>query len=275
MSALEIVILIIAIILIFVSVIVKDDRTADDSPQVNLDAANRKKDDIIFEIDKHYSKIEDEVKRLVLDTQDSLDKESNEKIMSINEYSDTVLAKIDSNHKEVVFLYNTLKQEEEEMKETMSDMQNTRRENKELFDKLSKIQQEKKRAMLIKNEKRHNPSEKKIDGEQAWRNAVTKNSVARELGTLANKQQGDDSNENKIEPNPDNDNNIEDKSKDAEIVISAKDGIDKANYSEKKERVLKLYSEGKSINDISKILGMGQGEVRLMVELYSSRREVY
>ena len=161
------------------------------------------------------------------------------------------------------------------MKETMSDMQNTRRENKELFDKLSKIQQEKKRAMLIKNEKRHNPSEKKIDGEQAWRNAVTKNSVARELGTLANKQQGDDSNENKIEPNPDNDNNIEDKSKDAEIVISAKDGIDKANYSEKKERVLKLYSEGKSINDISKILGMGQGEVRLMVELYSSRREVY
>ena len=43
MSALEIVILIIAIILIFISVIVKDDRTADDSPQVNLDAANRKK----------------------------------------------------------------------------------------------------------------------------------------------------------------------------------------------------------------------------------------
>ena len=35
-----------------------------------------------------------------------------------------------------------------------------------------------------------------------------------------------------------------------------------------KEKILELYKSGKSIRDISRELGMGQGEVKLVVDLY-------
>ena len=35
-----------------------------------------------------------------------------------------------------------------------------------------------------------------------------------------------------------------------------------------KEKILELYKNGKSIRDISRELGMGQGEVKLVVDLY-------
>ena len=35
-----------------------------------------------------------------------------------------------------------------------------------------------------------------------------------------------------------------------------------------KEKILALYKEGKSVRDISRELGMGQGEVKLVIDLY-------
>ena len=35
-----------------------------------------------------------------------------------------------------------------------------------------------------------------------------------------------------------------------------------------KEKILELYKNGKSIRDISRELGMGQGEVKLVIDLY-------
>ena len=35
-----------------------------------------------------------------------------------------------------------------------------------------------------------------------------------------------------------------------------------------KEKILELYKSGKSIREISRELGMGQGEVKLVIDLY-------
>ena len=37
-----------------------------------------------------------------------------------------------------------------------------------------------------------------------------------------------------------------------------------------KEKILALYKEGKSVRDISRELGMGQGEVKLVIDLYGA-----
>ena len=52
--------------------------------------------------------MEEKSEEVVIRTDDYLSKISNEKIMSVNDFSTQILEKIDTNHKEVVFLYDML-----------------------------------------------------------------------------------------------------------------------------------------------------------------------
>ena len=54
-------------------------------------------------------------------TERSLERISNEKIMAVNEYSDTVLDEINKNHNEVMFLYDMLSSKHEDLKNTVSE----------------------------------------------------------------------------------------------------------------------------------------------------------
>lgn len=51
-----------------------------------------------------------------------LNRLTNEKIMAVDEFSDTVLEKINQNHSEVIFLYNMLNEKERELKEVVSSV---------------------------------------------------------------------------------------------------------------------------------------------------------
>lgn len=53
---------------------------------------------------------------VVADTEKKLNKVTNEKIMAVSDYANELLAKIDQNHTEVVFLYNMLNEKEEVLK---------------------------------------------------------------------------------------------------------------------------------------------------------------
>lgn len=55
-------------------------------------------------------------------TERSIDRLTNEKMMAVNEYSDTVLTEINKNHKEVVFLYDMLNDKHENLKDAVSEM---------------------------------------------------------------------------------------------------------------------------------------------------------
>ena len=45
---------------------------------------------------------------------------------------------------------------------------------------------------------------------------------------------------------------------------------DEINHDMPKERILELHKKGKSIREISRELGMGQGEVKLVIDLYGA-----
>ena len=63
------------------------------------------------------------VEQAVDKTEYELSRISNEKIMHSNEFSEQVLAKIEQNHEEVVFLYNMLSEKEKQMKSLMQEIE--------------------------------------------------------------------------------------------------------------------------------------------------------
>ena len=87
------------------------------------------------EIDELRSHIDDVVDEAIdyaqEKTERSLERISNEKIMAVNEYSDTVLSEIDKNHKEVMFLYDMLSDKHEDLKSTVSEAAVVAKEVKE------------------------------------------------------------------------------------------------------------------------------------------------
>lgn len=58
-------------------------------------------------------------------TERALEKLTNEKIMAINEYSDTVIEDINNNHKEVLFLYDMLNDKHVTIRNTVSEVEKT------------------------------------------------------------------------------------------------------------------------------------------------------
>ncbi|MBE5959906.1 MAG: hypothetical protein E7256_00730 [Lachnospiraceae bacterium] len=81
-------------------------------------------------IKKHIRTIMEEETAYVLSAaEDRMSRISNEKIIAVNEYSEDLLAKIENNNEEVVFLYNMLKQKEEEMKDTLERVERLKQAN--------------------------------------------------------------------------------------------------------------------------------------------------
>lgn len=72
--------------------------------------------------------VEEAVSYSMEKTERSLERLSNEKIMAVNEYSDTVLAEIHKNHEEVMFLYDMLNDKHNHLKNTVSEVNRTVKE---------------------------------------------------------------------------------------------------------------------------------------------------
>lgn len=71
--------------------------------------------------DKVADIVEETVSYSVEKTERSMERLTNEKIMAINEYSDTVLEEIHKNHKEVVFLYDMLNDKHDTLMATIGE----------------------------------------------------------------------------------------------------------------------------------------------------------
>lgn len=64
-------------------------------------------------------------------TERSMERLTNEKMMAVNEFSDTVLEQINKNHQEAVFLYDMLNDKHENLKATVSEAAKTASEVKQ------------------------------------------------------------------------------------------------------------------------------------------------
>ncbi len=179
--------------------------------------------------------IDKEMSDCFLDAEDKLNRLSNEKIMAINEFSTGVLEKIEMNNSEVVFLFQMLKEKEEELKETFSKMETVRRDVRDLLEKLSKLMavRNKVSSVTAKSEEHYESTEEKL---KALEEAEAMEFVHSE-----------------------------------KISEDYSDTLDSSQLIAKhKDEIISLHKKQYSIRDISKQLGLGQGEVKLVLDLYAN-----
>jgi len=124
MTALEIALLAGGAVIFVLSFIipVKRQETADDVKDMISDEVKLKVKGEIEELRSHIDDVVDEAIEYAQEkTERSLERISNEKIMAVNEYSDTVLDEINKNHKEVMFLYDMLNNKHDDLISTVSE----------------------------------------------------------------------------------------------------------------------------------------------------------
>jgi len=219
--------------------------------------------------------VEETVEYAMEKTERSLAKVSNEKIMAVNEYSNTVLEEINRNHKEVMFLYDMLNDKQIEIKNTVRKVEATKDEamaavmHTEAFigtevtsKKNAMPEQFMKSDITIKNKQ---DAEKKMDGRQTEQvkpqpifSSFAENMGNIEISTTQEKRILREAEKPSIlsetEEKPSSQNTV--------FGFSTVDG------SNNNSRILWLHKEGKSNVAIAKELGLGLGEVKLVLDLF-------
>jgi hypothetical protein len=225
----------------------------------------------------HESEIRDRVDALVTkecntavdDVKEKLSKISNDKIMAVDEYASQVLERIETNNQSVVFLYDMLQKKEDEMKSTMNKMEQTRRENRELFDRLEELKQAKARVAS------RNAAKAAAAKGQATKPAkdkepelISPTPVARTGISELEHTQAEALTE-VFAPKSERENPVQDTA----VLPSEELKSEQELVMDRQERVLALYQEQKSIKEISKLLSIGQGEVKLIIDLYAKQNK--
>ncbi|MDE5781416.1 MAG: hypothetical protein K2I03_08055 [Lachnospiraceae bacterium] len=236
MTGLEIFLLFAGIIIMVVSFLFGEQLDGKNGADVSID-----EDEIKSTVKSH---VEDAVEEAIDDTVEKtaieLDKLSNEKIMAVSDYSENVLNDIAKNHEEVMFLYSMLNDKEEQIKDTVKDVEMLKKSVKNM------VRQNIAKRSAKKNEKQ--PEEKA---------EPIKKSSEQELP-----KQQPESEEQIAKP--------EEKQQVEEVIIEDSEDILEEQMNNN-QKILSLYQTGMSNIDIAKELNLGLGEVRLVIDLYRTR----
>ena len=227
MDILEVILLIVGIVIFIGSFLLPAGRS--DAGRIDTDAAKQEIHGLIEEEMKTVraqvqDKVEETSEDVVEKAERSLERLTNEKIMAVNEYSDTVLQEIHKNHEEAMFLYDMLNNKHANIKDTISKMDKAVKavENKTAEDKVAedKTVTDKTAGMV---------EEKTADTPKTEPLIQPENSP--EIGFMGETvQEGQNNN----------------------------------------EKILEMHRQGKSTVAIARELGLGVGEVKLVIDLYKA-----
>lgn len=217
---------------------------------------------------------------------DKMSEIANDKMLAINDMSGQLMEKIEQNHKEVIFLYDMLNEKSDYLKDFSAKIDGLRHElereeerikalNNDLDDKMIKVKEVRQTVIAkpvapveVKQEK----SRRVPTGIEQAKAAIKPAEVPAQAKNLVKMKK-------EVEDIPSDINDIFDTDerdifKDAEVpeITEEIDEIDLSpEFTEElstNDKILKMHSEGKSVMEISKELGMGQGEVQLILGLY-------
>ena len=179
---------------------------------------------------KMQDKMEETSEDAIEKAERALERLTNEKIMAVNEYSDTVLQEIHKNHEEAMFLYDMLNSKHANIKDTVSKM-----------DKAVKAAENK----TLENKTAENKA------------TAEKTATDKTAGTVAEEKTADASQtETLIQPE-----------NSPQIGFMGETVQEGQNNNEK---ILEMHKQGKSTVAIAKELGLGVGEVKLVIDLYKA-----
>ncbi len=195
--------------------------------------------------------LEEEVSEYLDKAERGLERISNEKIMAVNEYGDTVLKDINKNHEEAVFLYDMLNNKHDDILKSQAELENTSRDVKNTLKAIESAKDEanadfekNKSALIQEFEQKENEIELEKNKLTALEEEFNKNrakmTASNTGSTPASKRT-----RKTVKRNPDS-------------MLAG------SNHN---EEILRLYKEGKSNVAIAKELGLGVGEVKLVIDL--------
>lgn len=183
----------------------------------NLQEAQRKVSHMVAQV------LEQTIERSMEVVERALDKETNEKMRAITEYSDTILESIHKTHNEVMFLYSMLNDKHSELTTYAGNLA-------DLAIHLEDLQKNIQQAMEECNgvlEKMQEAASMPIPTYDERQQSASENKTGEELPETQKKTA--------------------------------------MNHN---QMILAMYKDGKSAVDIAKELGLGVGEVRLVVGLF-------
>lgn len=284
MGTLEIVLLIIGAVVFVLSFLLPAGSAEADQNTKEM-VQDEVKNAVSREMDGVKGQIEDIVDETVTyaveKTERALERVSNEKIMAVNEYSDTVLEDINKNHKEVMFLYDMLNDKHESLKDTVSKVEQTVKEVKQSAKEAVKETEAAEAVSAV--------GTVPLPGE----NSITEAAVGADLSAEESKSAQTGRKRKKEEPEaevialpqPESEKGFQTLSPkklsgketapkvirsiapDLDISFTQEDGKN-GNSSNNNEKILQLHNEGKSNIAIAKELGLGVGEVKLVIDLF-------
>ncbi len=232
------------------------------------------------EIEKKINeKIDSFIDEKMESTQVEIERIMNEKIMTVAEYSDNVISDIDKNHDEVMFLYGMLNDKEKDVKNILIDIENIKKSVKDSVKSMNvndisneeqdievKSVPQKNENVLTENEKtdetdRLDETDKSNDTEKSdesskFDDALKDNNISKNSIKKENPQMNDDS--------------VTKGNKEIKrgAALTAREAKKRTNNN---NRILELHKMGEAPLDIAKELGIGIGEVRLVIDLYRNR----
>lgn len=236
MTALEITLIVIGVVFLVGSFFVSDKLSQKDVDQI----AKMSEEELRVILDRQLEKAKAEIQNAIEtgidetteETKRALEKETNDKINGISEYSDTVLESINKSHNEIMFLYSMLNDKHKDLTDLAANLQkltaNLHDVEQQMTEKTLRAQARLQQPEPIiekpaKLQKKEIPVEKKVKSESI-KKAV------------------------EVRKKPETDTEI--------------------NEKNDNDAILRLHAEGKSDVEIAKLLDRGLGEVRLVIGLH-------
>lgn len=251
MSGVQVLILIVGAVLFTVSFFIPEQNT-------NTKEIHEKEEKAVKEVlDRELSKIQSRVDSAVEDSLEyakdnadrAMDRITNEKMTAINEYSATVMEEIHKNHEEAVFLYDMLNHKHDQVKGTLANLNQTVRSVKHHVENLQSAAEQK----ITEEEKPAEKKAKEVSGDRKTKRETVAAAVKAE--TEKTEKPAEKKKTAAVKKTP--------AEKNVKVVIGAAD--DELNSN---TEILNLHRAGKSNMEIARELGLGIGEVKLVIDLF-------
>ncbi len=278
MGVTEIILIIVGAVVLIISCIVpagKSEGSAAQVPAIDEKTVRNMVEKEIEGTKNHISDMVDETLNYSMEkTERVMERLANEKIMAINEYSEQVLAAINKNHQEVMFLYDMLNDKHKNLVNTVS----------EASKKAKEIQQTVRDAEITVKEAVETAAEDTDSRAESGESAGHAPENVKHSGNRTERQvperakAGEAAAENGESPEflpimPPRAELVQGVIKEEDISAGAarKEPMQEEEPEDGKnnnDKILRLHKLGKSKTAIAKELGLGVGEVKLVIDLF-------
>lgn len=201
-------------------------------------------------------------------TERGLERVTNDKIMSVSEYGQTVLEDIKKSHDEVVFLYSMVNDKQEEIKGSIATLDQVNKEAKQTASKLNEQEKSYEDFSSIDSFENEDTNAPEVD--------------LSDVSELLERFSKEESQKKQALEDELKEKENAGNTKGKKSLVNKKDSFEKKKRNGKlpelsnisggnsNEMILKLHEEGKSNVAIAKELGLGVGEVKLVIDLFEN-----